>query len=256
MSTTQARPQHILIIGATSAIAERCARRWAARGASSIVLVARDEAKLNRVQEDLRARSPAVELGSQVCADFLEPASIEAQLDQAFARNVPDMVLIAHGDLPDQTACQSDLHQARKAIEVNGLSPVLWAESAVRRLLQHNVPGMVAVIGSVAGDRGRQSNYVYGAAKGLVERYVQGLQHRLAGTAVRASLIKPGPTATPMTAHLQAQGQKMASADDVADCIVKGLLAGRHVIYTPPIWWVIMMVIRHLPRFVFNRMKI
>jgi len=93
-------------------------------------------------------------------------------------------------------------------------------------------------------------------AKGLVDRYVQGLQHRLADGAVRAAIVKPGPTATPMTAHLQAQGQKMASADDVADHIVKGLRAGKSVIYTPAIWWVIMMVIRHLPRFVFHRMKI
>jgi decaprenylphospho-beta-D-erythro-pentofuranosid-2-ulose 2-reductase len=255
MSSDTSSPQHILVIGATSAIAERCARRWAADGAASIVLVARDAAKLQRVHDDLRARHPRLVLSVQRCADFVDPAAIEAQLDQAFAQQLPDMVLIAHGDLPDQAACQAELSKARQAIDVNGLSPVLWAEGAVRRL-ERAGRGTVAVIGSVAGDRGRQSNYVYGAAKGLVDRYVQGLQHRLADGAVRVCIVKPGPTATPMTAHLQAQGQKMASADDVAGHIVKGLRAGKPVIYTPPIWWVIMMVIKHLPRFVFHRMKI
>lgn len=255
MSSSSLAPRHIVIIGATSAIAERCARRWAAEGTASIVLIARDLAKLQRVHDDLKARSPQTSLSVQVCGDFTDPVDMEAQLELASARYMPDMVLIAHGDLPDQLACQADLNKARHAIEVNGLSPVLWAEAAVRRL-ERAGRGTVAVIGSVAGDRGRQSNYVYGAAKGLVDRYVQGLQHRLADGEVKVAIIKPGPTATPMTAHLQAQGQKMASADDVADQIVKGLKAGKPVIYAPPIWWVIMMVIRHLPRFVFHRMKI
>ncbi len=255
MSSASSAPLRIVIIGATSAIAERCARRWAADGAASIVFIARDASKLQRVQNDLKARSPRLSLSVQVCSDFTDPTAIEAQLDAAFFHHVPDTVLIAHGDLPDQAACQTDLLKARQAIDINGVSPVLWAEAVVRRL---NVfgKGTLGVIGSVAGDRGRQSNYVYGAAKGLVDRYVQGLQHRLANSSVRVSIIKPGPTATPMTAHLQAQGQKMASADDVANHIVKGLRAGKPVIYAPPIWWVIMMIIRHLPRFVFQRMKI
>lgn len=255
MKQTSFRPKHILAIGATSAIAEHCVRLWAADGATTISLIGRDQQKLLRMHDDLRARFPLVQLTCQVCADFVDPVEIEAQLEKAFASQVPDMVLIAHGDLPDQQACQTDLSVARRAIDINGLSPVLWAESVVRRF-ERVGHGCLGVIGSVAGDRGRQSNYVYGAAKGLVERYVQGLQHRLAGSAVRVSIIKPGPTATPMTAQLQAQGQKMAPVQDVAGHIVKGLQAGKPVIYTPPIWFVIMMVIKHLPRFIFNRMKI
>lgn len=255
MKQSSFRPKRILAIGATSAIAEQCVRLWAADGATSIALIGRDQHKLQRMHDDLRARFPLVELKCQVCADFVDPLEIEEQLEQAFASQAPEMVLIAHGDLPDQQACQSDLSLARRAIDVNGLSPVLWAESAIRRLEQRG-QGTLGVIGSVAGDRGRQSNYIYGAAKGLVERHVQGLQHRLAGSAVQVSIIKPGPTATPMTAHLQAQGQKMASVQDVAMYIVKGLQSGKPVIYTPPSWFLIMMVIRHLPRFIFNRMKI
>ena len=257
MGTSLPSPKSVLIVGATSAIAERCARLWAAGGATSIELIGRDADKLHRVRSDLQARHPATQLSVHACIDFVDPTSIDQQLAQAFSRQVPDIVLIAHGDLPDQGACQNDLTLLRQAIDVNGLSPVLWLEAVTRRLEQAG-RGSVAVIGSVAGDRGRQSNYVYGSAKGLLDRYAQGLQHRLAlaRSAVLVSIVKPGPTATPMTAHLQAAGQKMASPEEVAVRIVKGVQEGRPVIYAPPIWWVIMMVIRHLPRFVFHRMKI
>ena len=116
--------------------------------------------------------------------------------------------------------------------------------------------GTIALIGSVAGDRGRKSNYVYGAAKGLVTRYAQGLQHRFAGSGVKVVLIKPGPTDTPMTAHLKGKGAKFAPVEGVAKQIVEGVEAGKQVIYAPGKWWLIMMVIRHLPNFVFNRLEI
>src|SRR5690606_24074454 len=109
--------------------------------------------------------------------------------------------------------------------------------------------GTLAVIGSVAGDRGRKSNYVYGAAKGLVTRYVQGLQHRLAYTGVKVVLIKPGPTDTPMTAGLKLKGARPAPVEDVAVCIVEGIARGKAVVYAPAKWQWIMMIIRHLPRF-------
>jgi hypothetical protein len=116
--------------------------------------------------------------------------------------------------------------------------------------------GTLALIGSVAGDRGRKSNYTYGAAKGMVARYVQGLQHRLAATNVKVVLIKPGPTETPMTAKLSSQGLSMAAVEEVARIIVSGIDAGKPVIYAPAKWGLIMMIIRHLPRFVFNKMNI
>ena len=116
--------------------------------------------------------------------------------------------------------------------------------------------GTVAVIGSVAGDRGRKKNYVYGAAKGLVTRYVQGLQHRLAGTNVKVVLIKPGPTDTPMTKLQKEQGVKLAPVEDVASAIVAGIEKGTAVVYTPKKWWLIMLVIRHLPAFIFNKLNI
>jgi short-subunit dehydrogenase len=140
-------------------------------------------------------------------------------------------------------------------MRVNAISPALFAEAFIESMERRNA-GTLGVIGSVAGDRGRKSNYVYGAAKGLVTRYVQGLQHRVAGTRVKVVLVKPGPTDTPMTAQLKAQGTKLAAVSDVAQAIVRGLERGRPVVYAPARWALIMMVIRHLPRVIFNRMDI
>jgi hypothetical protein len=114
----------------------------------------------------------------------------------------------------------------------------------------------LALIGSVAGDRGRKSNYVYGAAKGMVTRYAQGLQHRFTGSAVKVVLIKPGPTDTPMTTHLKAQGAKLTPVEDVAKGIVNAINREQAVAYVPGKWRLIMSVIRHLPGFVFNKLNI
>lgn len=244
--------KRIVIVGATSAIAEHCARLWAMAGPAELVLVARDASRAEPIASDLRVRGAA---GVRVvAADFLAPAAIEDTVAAIAARSI-DIVLIAHGLLPDQGACEQDLEQARQALDVNALSPVLFAEAFARRLaLQGH--GTLAVIGSVAGDRGRKSNYVYGAAKGLVERYVQGLQHRFAGTGVKAVLIKPGPTDTPMTAHLKERGARLAPVEAVAQAIVDAVARGRPVAYVPGKWRIIMFVIRHLPAFVFNKLDI
>jgi hypothetical protein len=108
----------------------------------------------------------------------------------------------------------------------------------------------------VAGDRGRKSNYVYGAAKGLVTRYAQGLQHRFAGSGVKVVLIKPGPTDTPMTANFKSKGAKLAPVGDVANQIVDSIELGRVLIYTPRKWKLIMMIIKHLPFAIFKKLNI
>ena len=243
----------IVVIGATSAMAEQCARLWAQKPVE-MTLVGRDEARLERVAADLQVRSPQSTLDI-VQADFVQPQAIGDTVRAICAAADIDIVLIAHGSLPDQATCQDDLQACHAALEINGTSSVLFAEAFAQHMDKAN-RGTIAVIGSVAGDRGRKSNYVYGAAKGLVTRYVQGLQHRFAGRGVKAVLIKPGPTDTPMTAHLKGQGAKLASVESVAQQIVDGIAAGKPVIYAPGKWWLIMMIIRHLPRFVFNKMDI
>ena len=241
----------IVIIGATSSIAEHCARLWVARGPVALTLVGRDRARTERVAADLRVRGAqaSVEVETVDFEDARAIAALAARLD------TPDLVLVAHGSLPEQAACQQDLAACASALAVNGVSPVLFAEAFAAGFAAAG-RGTLVLIGSVAGDRGRRSNYVYGAAKGLVTRYAQGLQHRFAGTAVKVVLVKPGPTDTPMTAHLKQGGARMASPEEVALLIVDGAERGTPLVYAPKKWALIMMVIRHLPSFVFNKMNI
>jgi decaprenylphospho-beta-D-erythro-pentofuranosid-2-ulose 2-reductase len=246
--------KRIVIVGATSAIAEHCARLWVKNAAVDLTLIGRDKTKMERVAADLRVRSPQSVI-SLLQADFIDPLAIRHQVDVVFAEGSVHTVLIAHGSLPDQAVCQQDLKACQDTLFVNGISPVLFAEAFVAHMQKAN-HGTLAIIGSVAGDRGRKSNYVYGAAKGMVTRYAQGLQHRLAGTGVKVVLIKPGPTDTPMTTHLKQQGRRLASVEEVARQIVVETNQGKPVIYAPAKWALIMMIIRHLPRFVLNRLDI
>ena len=246
--------KRIVIIGATSAIAEHCARLWLAEQPVDLTLVGRDTQRIELVATDLKVRSPQSEI-RVIQAEFLNPQAINATVGDIVKSGRIDIVLIAHGSLPEQTECQNDLQSCRDALEINGVSPALYAEAFAKEMGKAN-HGTIALIGSVAGDRGRKSNYVYGAAKGLVTRYAQGLQHRFAGSEVKAVLIKPGPTDTPMAAHLKGKGAKLAPVEGVAKQIVEGVEAGKTVIYAPGKWWLIMMIIRHIPSIFFNKMDI
>ena len=246
----------IVVIGATSAIAEHCCRLWVQRQACDLLLVARDPARAERVAQDLRVRSPAstVEVAS---LDFLDAGAIGRLADQAqgTGKGPIDLVLIAHGWLPEQGLVQGDLALCRDTIAVNAVSPALFAEAFAAPLARAG-RGTLAIIGSVAGDRGRKANYTYGAAKGFVERYAEGLQHRLAGSGVAVVLVKPGPTDTPMAAPMKARGGRPASVEEVARATVRGIDARRPMFYVPARWALIMFVVRNLPRFVFNRLNI
>jgi short-subunit dehydrogenase len=246
--------KHIVIIGATSAMAEHCARLWLQAAAARLTLVARDEARTQRIAADLRVRSPHSSVEVMI-TDFMCANAIE-NVAQTISAQVPlDIVLIAHGVLSDQTTCENDTLACEASLMVNAVSPVLFAQAFAKQMIANN-HGTIAIIGSVAGDRGRKMNYVYGAAKGLVSRYAQGMQHRLANTSVKVVLIKPGPTDTPMTSNLKAKGQKLASVEQVAQDIVKGVATGKPVVYTPSIWKIIMLVAMHLPRVIFNKLSI
>jgi short-subunit dehydrogenase len=244
----------IVIVGATSAIAEHCARLWVNGRSIDLVLVGRNLGRTERVATDLRVRSPQSEI-SVVKADVLDPKDIQSTAEHIAAAGPPDVVLIAHGALAEQSRCQSDLQNCHDSLELNAVSPALYAEAFASQMAKAN-KGTLALIGSVAGDRGRKSNYVYGAAKGLLTRYAQGLQHRFAGTGVTVVLIKPGPTDTPMTAHLKSHGASLASVEEVAKSIVRAIERGRAVSYAPGKWAFIMQIIRHLPNFVFHKMNI
>lgn len=243
--------KRIVIIGATSAIAEQCARQWAQQGPVEIILLGRNQRRLDIVAADLLVRSPTLEI-KIVIANFIDPESIKITAAALFEKGAIDIALIAHGSLPEQIDCQNDLGLCRQTLEVNAISPVLYAEALAGQMAKLN-RGTIALISSVAGDRGRKSNYVYGSAKGLVTRYAQGLQHRFAGSGVHITLIKPGPTGTPMTAGMKGN---FSSPENVAKKITEGIENQKFVIYAPEKWRLIMMVIRHLPSFIFNKLNI
>ncbi len=248
---------HLVIVGATSAMAEHCARNWAARGPKRITLIGRNAERLERVAADLRVRAPQAAIETLALPDMCDAAAIDAAIERLWNIAPVDWALIAHGMLAEQKDCERDLTLCREMLMVNGVSPALFAEAIGSRMQQMG-RGKLAVIGSVAGDRGRKANCTYGAGKGMVERYVQGLQHRLAlaGSDVRVTLIKPGPTDTPMTAKQKAAGKRMASVESVAQTIIQGIDAGKATIYAPWKWTLIMGVVRHLPAAIFNKLDI
>ncbi|PPF79226.1 short-chain dehydrogenase [Subtercola sp. Z020] len=253
-TTASTWPTDLVIVGATSAIAENCTRLWLEGGASRALLIGRDEAGLDRIATDLRVRFPAAAINTSV-TDLLDVPSITSAVQGFAGPGTPGAaagagltVLIAHGSMTDQAESQADLAKAASVLQVTGVSPSLWMEACADTM----TAGTIAVLGSVAGDRGRRKNYIYGASKGLIERMAEGLQHRLAASPLNVVLVKPGPTATPMTAGMPASGLAPVSA--VAADIVKGVNAARPVVYAPIKWQVIMTVVRLIPRPVFNRL--
>ena len=242
----------VLVIGATSAIAEASARIWAARGAS-LFLVGRRAARLEMIADDLRVRGAAT-VGCYTL-DCCDVAAHAAMLDAATgALGGLDVALIAHGSLPDQRACEASVELTQKEINTNGVSVVALATLLGQRLAQQG-SGTLAVISSVAGDRGRQSNYVYGAAKGMVSLFLQGLRNRLAKQGVQVLTIKPGFVDTPMTAALP-KGALWAQPDAIARGIVDAIDRKYDEVYLPGFWWLVMAIIKHIPERVFKRLSL
>jgi len=244
--------QRVLIIGATSAIAEVVARLYAARGASLYLLV-RDRNRGEAIAQDLGVRG-AVEtrVGILDASDFSAHAAAIAAAWSAF--NGLDVVLIAHGTLPDQARCDADTDYALREFTVNGTSTIALANRIAQRL-EAQSSGTLAVISSVAGDRGRASNYLYGSAKAAVNTYLSGLRQRLNARGVNVLTIKPGFVDTPMTAAFR-KGALWAKPDQIAHGIVHAIDKRRGVVYLPRFWWAIMAMIRSIPEFVFRRIKL
>ena len=240
---------NIAIFGAYSAIAEATARRLATSD-SRFFLVGRDHDKLDQIAADLQVRG-AQEAHVFAC-DLGETAGLLASIDALYeAFDTVDVALLAHGTLPDQEACEGDAGQTLAAIEVNGLSHIGLLTLLAERFEKQG-RGTIAVITSVAGDRGRKSNYVYGTAKRAVSTFLDGLRHRLAETDVRVIDIRPGFVDTPMTAAFD-KGPLWAQPEKVGADIVRAIEKGRPVVYTPWFWRYIMLIIRNVPAFVFHK---
>jgi decaprenylphospho-beta-D-erythro-pentofuranosid-2-ulose 2-reductase len=245
-------PRRVLILGATSAIAQAVARVYAHAGAR-LALVARNRQYLDVVASDLRVRGASA-LWTEV-ADLLDverhPALVE-RAEQALGGL--DVALVAHGVLPVQTDALLDRRLAELCWTTNFLSAASLLE-AVGRRMEEAGSGTLGVLSSVAGDRGRAENYVYGASKAALSAYASGLGQRLAKTGVRVVTVKPGPVATPMTVGRTTRPGLLADVDDVGRRVHKALERGWRVVYAPAYWRLIMGVLKHLPTALFEKMR-
>ncbi len=242
----------VLIVGATSAIAEAVARLFAAQG-DLLYLAGRRAEALEAIAADLRVRGAA-----RVQTEAMDANAIErhaALLDNADAAlGGLDTVLVAHGTLSDQAACQQSVALTFQELHTNALS-VIALLTLVANRFEAQRSGTIAVISSVAGDRGRQSNYVYGTAKAAVSTFLSGLRQRLHQSGVQVLTIKPGFVDTPMTREFP-KGLLWAKPERVARDIVRAMEKGKNVIYTPGFWLLIMRFIKAIPEMLFVKIQL
>jgi short-subunit dehydrogenase len=242
----------ILIVGATSAIAEATSRIFAGRG-DALYLVARKQEQLAAIAADLKVRG-ASKVDMEVM-DANDLASHEPMLKRAVqSLGGLDTVLVAYGTLGDQKASEASVDVAVREINNNGVSTVAML-TLIATMFEHQKAGTIACISSVAGDRGRQSNYVYASAKALVSTFLSGLRQRLSPHGVTVLTIKPGFVDTPMTAAFP-KGPLWAKPQKVAADIVKAIDRSAAVVYVPGFWRLIMFIIRSIPETIFQRLKL
>lgn len=246
----------LLIVGATSAMAEASLKIWLKQSFDKVILIARNRQKLDVIAKDVGTRYSERLIVESVIIDFNNPKEIQSAMSAVLTSNTVDIALIAHGLLIDNAKCLSDYKLLTEEVYVTAISPVMFLESILAKMKFQNY-GHIGIIGSVAGDRGRLTNYIYGSSKAFIETYCEGIVHKLKNekSRVTLTLVKPGPTATPMTASIIGTG-KLADVDTVASSIVKGVNKGKTIIYAPPKWQLIMFVIRNLPMFLFKYLKI
>jgi decaprenylphospho-beta-D-erythro-pentofuranosid-2-ulose 2-reductase len=242
--------KNILIIGATSAIATACARQWATQGAR-LFLVARNGERLQQVADDLTSRG--AKLAACFELDVNDVGRHAAMLEQCQAElGTLDIVLVAPGTLPDQAQCQADAVIAMREFNTN-VTSIIGLLTPIANLIEAQRRGTIAVISSVAGDRGRPSNYLYGSAKAALSAFCEGLNARLFKAGAHVVTIKPGFVATPMTEGLPLPGPLVAMPDKVAGDITRAIEKNKDVLYTPWFWSLIMLIIRSVPKFLFKR---
>lgn len=242
-----------IVVGASSAIAEAACRLWAERG-GSLFLLARSQEKMDALAQDLKVRG-AKDVFTQVfdACDMEQHQGLFAEAESKLG-NVHG-IFVAHGTLPDQAACEQDFALAQREFTTNATS-VMSLVTEAANYFQPKRSGTIAVISSVAGDRGRQSNYLYGSAKAAVSTFLQGARNRLAKHNVHVMTIKPGFVDTPMTDGMDKSGFLWAQPDDVAECILNGIDKKRNILYVPWFWRLIMLIISNIPEFIFKKLSL
>lgn len=244
--------RRVVVLGATSGIALEVQRQLARLGCE-LLLVARSPQRLAIVQSDLLARG-----AKQVRTLAADLAAIEchAGVFDFVRRSFPDYgtVLLAYGMMHDQKESEASVDVLLEELHVNYVSATAILTLFAGDLEQRR-DGCIAAITSVAGDRGRRSNYVYGSAKGALSLFLQGLRSRLHPAGVKVITIKPGPTQTPMTDHLPSAA-RFADPELVARDIVRALeRRSPDVLYTPRIWGYVMTAVEHIPESIFKRLS-
>jgi decaprenylphospho-beta-D-erythro-pentofuranosid-2-ulose 2-reductase len=250
-----AAPLRILILGGASGIAIAAARLYAAEGAA-LLLAGRHPSRLESVAQDLRARgaSAVVTFPIDLAA---EPDPARRLAEMAAALGGVDHILVAYGVLGDQAEGERDAAAAAQSLAVNFTSAAGWTLAAAN-LIEAQGRGSLVVLGSVAGDRGRRANYIYGAAKAGIAALVEGVAHRFgrSDAPLRAVIVKLGPTRTPMTNGMRRDGPLWAEPAEVATLVRRAAERGGPVQYAPRRWRWIMLVIRSLPSRIFNKLNI
>lgn len=226
-----------VIVGATSGIAIAIGEQIA-RSGTDLVVVGRNQARLDAVAAHLRVAGGKASVKVAISLKAIEPAWKEIWEAGPVA-----CVIIAQGMLPGEGASPSS-EKIQETFEANTIGPILWCQAAAASMMRQET-GTIAVLGSVAGDRGRLKNHIYAGAKSAIETYCEGLTLRV-GPKVKVCLIKPGMTDTAMTADLK-HGLLMAAPETVAQHVINAIRSGRRKTYAPPIWWLIMNLIKVLP---------
>jgi short-subunit dehydrogenase len=242
----------VLILGATSGIGKAVARRWAMDKAD-LILAARDTAEAERTAADLRVRYGAK--ARVVEFDALKFKSFEQFANGYFTDGCQLAgVVLCYGFMADQIEAQKNPEAARKTIDTNFTSPMLLMEQFAAQFEKIR-SGFICAVSSVAGDRGRQSNYIYGSSKAALDTYLEGLRVRLFKSDVHVVTVKPGFVDTAMTWGLPGLFL-VAKPEKVADDMWKAVRHRRNKIYTPWFWRYIMLIIRSIPQVIFKRMKL
>lgn len=251
-AATAGEPRRILVLGATSGIAEACIKRWADRG-DSLFLVGRNAHRLAAVAADARTRG----------AGYVDTAVADLDRTDSHADLLAhsinslgglDVAFLALGVLGDQARAERSFNDAAQIVHTNYAAPVSLLTWLANYCAQRH-GGTLAVLSSVAGERGRKSNYVYGSSKAGLTAFVDGLRNRIDREGVRVMTIKPGPVRTAMTEGMKGN-EKFADVNKVAASIVKSIDRGADVVYVPGQWRLIMAFIRAIPERVFKKLNL
>lgn len=244
--------KNILILGATSAIAEHTARIYA-KNHNNLYLVARNKSKLLNISQDLTLRG--ADKADCYVADLTDIQQHEVIISQAIeSMGHIDIVLIAYGVLGNQQQCQQSASATLFDLNVNCIS-VISLLTIIANVFETQKHGTIAVISSVAGDRGRRSNYVYGTAKGALSIFLQGLRNRLSQSNINVLTIKPGFVDTPMTSDFK-KGLLWVSPKTIARGIYRAIEKNKDIVYLPFFWRYIMLIIKLIPEKIFKKLSL